>query len=263
MAVPTKLKYFDNTYEFKGGATVVKVIDTNASADSIAKDSEILSKALSKHPFALILDQTLFYPQGGGQPTDTGTITFDIGGQSEAVKFAVQHVFAYQDQVYHQGKFVSNAVALDDASAVQPGCSARMYVDRDTRLRNARCHTGGHVIFSVIRGTDEWSHMNEKKGHHFADGAYVEFQGILPGSETVESFQQKIDDVVNQHMPVRVSTCKTDDGKPLRLIQVGGFLQNPCGGTHVTNTNELGRIAIKKIARRTGQNITKISYQIE
>ncbi|KAI9500896.1 hypothetical protein GGI25_006317 [Coemansia spiralis] len=245
----TKLCYFDNTYQFEGQATLEKLIDT--SNDQEGCSDEVLAKTLSKHPFAVILDQTLFYPQGGGQPTDVGTIRFDAD-----TEFAVRHVFMHKGLVYHQGDF-----AKLGHKAV-PGCVARLFVDKDTRLQNARCHSGGHVIFSIIRDNKEWSHMNEKKGHHFADGAYVEFQGILPELESVESFQQKVDSVVNQHVPVKSFTREVD-GAPLRYIQVGEYLQNACGGTHVRNTGELGRICIKKIARRNGQNITKISYKIE
>ncbi|KAJ1801601.1 hypothetical protein LPJ59_000166 [Coemansia sp. RSA 2399] len=240
MPAPTTLKYFDDTYELEGDATVVNVLSSADVSD------ETLRKALSKHAAAVVLDQTLFYAQGGGQPSDIGTLAF---GETT---FAVRHVFAYQGQVYHQGDFSAPCAAL--------GASAHMCVDRDTRLRNARCHSAGHVIFSVVRHT--WHEMHEKKGHHFDDGAYVEFDGILPADESVDAFQKRIDHVVDQHVPVSVRMDQSDGGL-LRFIQVGDFLENPCGGTHVTNTSEIGRIAIRKIARRAGQNTTKISYRIE
>ncbi|KAJ2558121.1 hypothetical protein EV175_000947 [Coemansia sp. RSA 1933] len=245
----TKLKYFDDTYELEGTATVVQIVEGGAT------DDEALSKALSKYRHAVVLDQTLFYPQGGGQPADTGTITIGPAG----TEFAVRHVFAHKGLVYHQGEFAS------DAQSAAQGAPAQMRVDRDRRLRNARCHTGGHVIFSVVRSMEAWGHMRENKGHHFDDGAYVEFQGILPPEETVDGFQARIDSVVGRNAPVTVTTRNaTDDGgQPVRVVQVGDFLHNPCGGTHVTNTSEIGRIVIKKVARRTGQNATKISYRIE
>ncbi|KAJ2844046.1 hypothetical protein J3B02_005086 [Coemansia erecta] len=65
-------------------------------------------------------------------------------------------------------------------------------------------------------------------------------------------------------MPVSVIAVDgQDEGGQRRFVQVGDFEQNACGGTHVRSTGELGRIVIKKVARRKGQNVTKISYAIE
>ncbi|KAJ1958254.1 hypothetical protein GGI12_004781 [Dipsacomyces acuminosporus] len=235
----TKLTYFEDTYKFNGTAKVLKVIDSASVEDAD------LSKILSKHPFAVIVDETLFYPQGGGQPTDVGQIT-----SSDGATFNVSHVLMFQDKVYHQGAFASDGRFSVDSKV-------ELKVDQETRLRNARCHSGGHVIFSIIKSTG-WD-MMEKKGHHFADGAYVEFNGVMPEAEDKDAFQKRVDDVVKNDVPVSAYTL--DDG--LRYIRVGEFIENPCGGTHVKSTGELGRIVIKKIARRKGQNLTKISYSIE
>ncbi|KAI8323165.1 ThrRS/AlaRS common domain-containing protein [Martensiomyces pterosporus] len=234
----TKLAYFDDTYKFTGAATVVEVAECSSVADPD------LSKAVSKHPFAVVLDETLFYPQGGGQPTDVGQLTSGTGAT-----FSVQHVIMYQGQVYHLGLFTSGSFSAGD--------SVDLHVDQQTRLQNARCHSGGHVIFSIVKGT-QWP-MVEKKGHHFADGAYVEFKGVMPEDEDKEAFQKRVDHVVQADLPVRAYTLQ--DGE-LRYVRVGDFVQNPCGGTHVRSTGEIGRIVIKKIARRKGQDMTKISYSV-
>ncbi|KAJ1881224.1 hypothetical protein H4R99_005129 [Coemansia sp. RSA 1722] len=241
----TVLSYFDDTYKFVDQAKVLQIIDSSSPPDPS------LIPLFSKHSAALVLDHTLFYPQGGGQPTDIGT----IASQSGSI-FNVKHVGNHNGTVYHLGSFADQPFdSADDGMA-------QIRVDEQTRLANARCHSGGHVIFSVIKNSG-WP-MAEKKGHHFADGAYVEFEGLMPESVSKEDFQKTIDDVVSADLPVSVTTVEgQDENSPMRFVQVGDFVKNACGGTHVRSTAELGRIVIKKIARRKGQNVTKVSYAIE
>ncbi|KAJ1805326.1 hypothetical protein LPJ75_005343 [Coemansia sp. RSA 2598] len=246
---PTALSYFEDTYKLVDQAKVLQVIDSSSPPDPA------LAPLFSKHSAALVLDHTLFYPQGGGQPTDIGTIVSSPSG----TVFNVRHVGSHKGTVYHLGSFADQQPFDSSAGTLK----VQMNVDEPTRLANARCHSGGHVIFSVVKSSG-WP-MVEKKGHHFADGAYVEFEGVMPEEVSKEVFQKTIDDVVSADMPVSVYTENDgqDDGNPRRFVQVGGFEKNACGGTHVRSTRELGRVVIKKIARRKGQNVTKISYAIE
>ncbi|KAJ1935974.1 hypothetical protein EC988_008326, partial [Linderina pennispora] len=101
--MPTELLYFDDTYLFAGAATVLDV-----TCSSAATDDPDLAKALSKAQHAVILDQTLFYPQGGGQPTDVGTIS------SNSAVFSVKHVFSYNSVVYHLGEFSEGEFSTGD-----------------------------------------------------------------------------------------------------------------------------------------------------
>ncbi|KAJ1954804.1 hypothetical protein EC988_002237, partial [Linderina pennispora] len=129
-------------------------------------------------------------------------------------------------------------------------------VDEAVRRQNAKCHSGGHTIFSLIKDS-QWP-MVEKKGHHFADGAYVEFTGIMPDEIDKDKFQAMVDKVISDN--VEVTAYTKEDG--LRYVKVGDFVENPCGGTHIKSTGELGKLVIRKIARRKGQNLTKISYTV-
>ncbi|KAJ1949919.1 hypothetical protein FBU59_000928 [Linderina macrospora] len=235
--MPTELLYFDDSYLFTGTAIVTGI----TSSSSTSSDPD-LSRALSKAQSAVILDQTLFYPQGGGQPTDIGTIT------SGNAVFSVKHVFSYNNTVYHLGEFTEGEFATGD--------SVTLSVDEAVRRQNAKCHSGGHTIFSIIKDS-QWP-MVEKKGHHFADGAYVEFTGILPDDVDKDKFQAMVDKVIGEDVEVKAYT--KDDG--LRYVKVGDFVENPCGGTHIKRTGELGTLEIRKIARRKGQNLTKISYKV-
>ncbi|KAJ2498659.1 hypothetical protein GGH96_004160 [Coemansia sp. RSA 1972] len=237
----TELAYFKDTYVVCGTGRVLEVIDTSV----LTNDAVItpLTKALQRHPHAVILDATLFYPQGGGQPTDTGRITGPNG------YFIVAHVFMDDKRVYHQGTLHGT---LNENDTVD------IMVDEDVRMRNARCHSAGHVIFSIVK--QMWGdQMTERKGHHFSDGAYVEFSGLLPDSYDKNALEDMVARVVAEDRRIIVTEELADDGV-LRVVQVDGYVANPCGGTHVRSTAELGHVTIRKIARRAGQNLTKISY---
>ncbi|KAJ2123169.1 hypothetical protein IW147_002862 [Coemansia sp. RSA 720] len=240
----TELAYFKDTYVVCGTGRVLEVLDTSALTNDTAAMTP-LTKALQRHPHAVILDATLFYPQGGGQPTDTGRITGPHG------HFTVAHVFMDDKRVYHQGTLHGT---LSEGDAVD------LAVDEDVRMRNARCHSAGHVIFSIVKQT--WGdQMTERKGHHFSDGAYVEFSGLLPDSHDKNALEDMVARVVAEDRCILVSEeCTNDD--VLRVVQVDGYVANPCGGTHVRSTAELGLVTIRKIARRAGQNLTKISYSV-
>ncbi|KAJ1720961.1 hypothetical protein LPJ53_004460 [Coemansia erecta] len=240
--MPTALAYFADTYQLEGPATVAAVLDA-ASPAAAAASSPALAALFAKHPHALTLDRTLFYPQGGGQPTDTGTITSPAGA------FAVHHVAMHDGTVYHFG-----AGALPS-----PADTVELHVDSLTRLRNARCHSAGHLIFSLVTAQGSAWAMRERKGHHFADGAYVEFDGVMPAEEDVAAFQRRIDQAVAEDLPVHV--YEGEDGR--RYVRVGGYAENPCGGTHVRSTAELAGLTIRKIARRANQGTTKVSYAVE
>ncbi|KAJ2361392.1 hypothetical protein IW150_007253, partial [Coemansia sp. RSA 2607] len=193
------------------------------------------------HTHALTLDRTLFYPQGGGQPTDIGTITSATG------VFTVRHVAMHDGSVFHFG---SGALPA-------PADRVTMHVDEPTRLRNARCHSAGHLVFSLVTAEPGWA-MRERKGHHFADGAYVEFDGVMPPEEDVAAFQRRVDAAVAADLPVHVY----DKPDGLRYVRIAEYAENPCGGTHVRSTAELRGLTVRKIARRAKNATTKLSYAV-
>ena len=85
---------------------------------------------------ALVLDATLFYPQGGGQPADAGTI------RAGAAAFAVADVRMRDGRVLHYGAFVADG----DAAALQPGARVTLEVDAARRRLHARIHSAGHLL---------------------------------------------------------------------------------------------------------------------
>lgn len=267
--------YLTDTYLLKYSATVLSLSELDAECNNA--------------PYKLVLNRTIFHPQGGGQPSDVGKIL--VAG----CRLDVLYVRSTPNGIIeHFGKFsvIDDNLSADDFDSLKSACVnavAELEVDRETRMNSAKSHSGGHLIDAALfrYGKKELSNHQlpwiPKKGYHFSDGANVEFEGKLESSDPlnrdlpVESdficaLNAHLNDLVNESIATDVVTVKRENvcaycenidvkGYPdeIRLVQIGN-IYIPCGGTHVANTSELAGICVSKIKRRKG--IVKISYSV-
>jgi hypothetical protein len=116
--------------------------------------------------WAVVLDQTVFHPQGGGQPADVGTLEGESGAP-----FAVSMV----------KKGPTGVVRHEGASPTPPpfaaGSRVRCAVSEQPRLLNARVHSAGHLIDVAMTNSGMASRLRPTKGYHFTPGSYVEYEG--------------------------------------------------------------------------------------
>jgi Ser-tRNA(Ala) deacylase AlaX len=199
----------------------------------------------------IILDQTIFYPQWGGQPSDTGMIS------SESGTFEVEMVrLDEHGTVYHYG------VCRD--GIFTPGESVTLEIDREKRILNARNHSAGHLIDIAMRNI--WlSHMKLLKWYHFADGPYVEYSGNLhePVEWVILRLQMEIDRLIEWDIKMIITydmNVKSPEGKTPRYAHFEGYDGCGCGGTHVQSSGEIGKVTIRKIKIKDGN--TRVSYSI-
>lgn len=225
----TSLLYFENSYLFE-------------SATKVAEIGEYEGKTF------VILDQTIFYPQGGGQPSDTGTIT------SENCTFEVQKCVFLEEKVYHFGEFKHGKFEI--------GGKVNLKIDESNRRLNARNHSACHFIDLALEklGID-WK---PEKGYHWPAGPYVEYSGDLGGdSELATKIENTINEII-QTNPKISFRLKVDEshqsGKPMRIMSVEGFKDCPCGGTHVQLASDIGKVKIRKV-KKLGDRI-KVSYEV-
>ena len=240
----TKLNYLTDTYQFEDQSTVLDILTQNDSNQSI------------------ILDSTIMYPQGGGQPYDLGVLTQDD------IVFKVSEVRFKDGVVYHIGKFESNSFATN--SVVQ------VHVDSERRLLNARLHTAGHLVDDALFSLNYKLHP--LKGYHYPDGPYVEYEGELKGDLTqiAKEVEVKINEIIKTNYNVHNEIVNSieelkfkcmyipshiPDGKPIRIVYVSDPSKGqPCGGTHVKSLLEVGNVLIPKIKIKSSN--TRVSYQI-
>jgi len=233
----------DDSYKLQDSAIYIDIIQTEGGKT------------------ALILDQTIFYPQGGGQPYDLGTIT------QEGNVFSVEEVRFKDGNVYHIGKFTQGVI--------EKGAQVTLHVDGERRKFNRRNHTAGHLIDVAIKNLG--LSLTPAKGYHFPDGAYVEYIGLMDEAQK-EELKSKIEAEVNRliqlKLPMTAKQVTYDElkdlcdfvpdylahDKPIRVEKIGEYKAHPCGGTHVNNTEEVGGMKIEKIKSKSGN--TRISYSI-
>ncbi len=226
---------------------------------------ECEAKIIAIHPEngrdAVTLDQTVFYPQGGGQPYDTGVI------ESPAAKFIVEEVRFADGVAHHFGKFSEGRFA--------PNETVRCLVDKDRRLFHNRIHSAGHLVdFAVAELNLGWI---PGKGYHFPQGPYVEYGGNLDAADR-EKLKGDIERIARgaiengkevtarfMEKEAMASVCRfvpenIPAGKPGRVVMFGNDFGVPCGGTHVKNLSEIRGLSIRKI-KQEGENI-RIGYDV-
>lgn len=200
----------------------------------------------------IILTETIFYPQWGGQPSDTGTISGAKG------IFSVKNVRINEEwTVYHYGEYAEGVLEIWEV--------VMLTLDEERRRINARNHSAGHLIDIAIKNI--WLvNIFPTKWYHFSDGPYVEYSGNLDRSidEILPILQNEVDSLIAENISVTISydtNAKSPTGKTPRYVQFEGFEWCGCGGTHVKNTGEILAILIRKMKMKDG--FIRVSYSIK
>ncbi|EFR01327.1 alanyl-tRNA synthetase [Nannizzia gypsea CBS 118893] len=228
-----------------------------------------LFKQGSEEDHVVVTEKTIFHPQGGGQPSDIGTITSPSGSSFTVASVRTD---ALQDgQVLHFGRFSSSPFAV--------GETVQQEIDVEKRLFYSRLHTAGHVLGAAVKHLveKEVEGFNELKASHFPDSAACEFQGLIEG-KWKPSIQAKVDEFIAAAMPVEIEWWDEDDfrsrglerlipdptlvppGEKSRVVNIVGAEVYPCGGTHVDTTDLCGQTTVKKISRSKGTS--RVSYTV-
>jgi misacylated tRNA(Ala) deacylase len=199
------------------------------------------------------LDRTLFYPTGGGQPGDTGVLRL-ADGATIAIIDTVKGAAA--DEIIH--------VPAPGAALPEQGTEVTAEIDWQRRHRLMRMHTCLHLLCAVVPGAVTGGSVGDGRGRLDFDvpGASLDKDAIAAGlnkliAEGHAVAPRWIDDAELEARPELVRTMSvkppTGAGK-VRLLEINGVDLQPCGGTHVRNTAEIGPIEITKIENKGRQN---------
>ncbi len=182
----------------------------------------------------IVLDRTIFYPQGGGQPCDVGTIE---GAEIKAVR-------SVEDEIRHY---------LAQDSSFLPDQTVELAIDGQRRLVNSEYHSAGHLLSHIVE--KHYPHLKGIKGHHYLDGAYVEF--AMEGQNPVDLIliNEEIVKAIESEYEIR-SWIESNR----RYVQIGPFAPYACGGTHVRSLKELAKAIATK--QKQNQGNLRISYEL-
>lgn len=197
----------------------------------------------------VVLDQSVFYPLGGGQPGDTGSLHAD------------GRVIAVTDT--RRDRASGEVIHCCDASGFREGDAVTAVIDWERRHRHMRVHTCLHLLSAVI--------VAPVTGGQVGDG-YGRLDFDLPETPDAGDVERELNALIardsavqfrwitDEELDARPELVKTMSVQPprglgrVRLVDVEGVDLQPCGGTHVARTAEIGAVRIAKIDKKGRQN---------
>ena len=193
------------------------------------------------------LDRTVFYPLGGGQAGDTGKLG--------AWRVVDTRKGATGDSVLH---------LLEPGAKLAPGESVQIQIDWERRHRLMRLHTALHLLGAVVKAPVTGGRIGDDKAHLDFD---IEMEKLV--KEAIEaqlhelissSVETKPTWITDAELDARPELVKTMSVAPprgegrVRLLEIPGVDLQACGGTHVKNTAEIGRLAVARIRSEGKRN---------
>lgn len=210
-------------------------------------------------PDGILLDRTVFYPLGGGQAGDAGTLTLADGtriaiADTRKAKFEG----ASPDDVLH----VPAPGQEEQVARLEAGAGAVAEIDWTRRYRHMRLHTAAHLLCAVLPYpvdgcsiTADYTRIDlvtsEPIERDFVEARLAQLVG---GAHRVTT-----EWITDEEMAERPELVRTMSVKPpvgfgrVRLLRIDDVDLQPCGGTHVRNTSEIGALRVAKIEKKTAR----------
>ncbi|HII72741.1 TPA: alanyl-tRNA editing protein [Candidatus Woesearchaeota archaeon] len=227
-------------------------------SDSYAKQFE--AKVVKVDGRSVVLDKTLFYPQGGGQPSDTGVLV------CQGKEYTVVHVSKKDGEVVHEV----------DKEGMQAGETVTGMLDWAKRHRYMRGHTACHLLSYVVN--KETGALIT--GNQIAeDKCRVDFDLDNFDREQIKAFEEKTNELIRSGAQVTTKLMPRDEAfkipsvlklknvlppsvDEIRIVDVEGLDVQACGGTHVKDLSEIGRIEVTK-AENKGKSNRRVYFVLK
>ena len=233
----TKLLYLDDSYQVTMDAEIVEVDEPSPGR------------------YRVVLDQTVFYPIGGGQATDQGKLIGD-GWEGQ-----VQEVVIKDGEVRH---FVTSSTPF------QVGMKVRGEINWDRRYKLMKIHSGGHIVdFAIYLLGYSPSTLMPYKGDHGKD-AFIVYKGIVD-KDIRKEVEDKANELILKNLKITWSFAPLEElqkeaiylqpglptNKPLRKITLEGVGTVADGGTQVKETGEVGKIEVTSVTSENEETVVK------
>ena len=198
------------------------------------------------------LDRTVFYALGGGQPGDTGRLTID------------GHDYTVVDTRYADDRQRIVHHVEGDLSAVRPGAAVDMEIDWVRRHRLMRMHTSMHLVCSLISAQATGGAVGETESRLDFDlqGEVVDKEKLTAelNSLVAKAIPVSVGSITDEELDRNPSLVRTMSVQPprgagtIRTITIEDTDYQPCGGTHVRNTAEIGELVVTGLKNKGKQN---------
>lgn len=225
--------------------------------DSYRKElsTNIVSLEKRGDHWEIVLEATIFYPEGGGQPSDRGVIT----GKNGSAR--VKHVRLVGEQVVHEA-------SIEGTLAIRDPVSCR--IDWPLRYHHMRVHSAGHIVHEAVKLLHP--SLTPTKGEH-GHVPFIEYEGSLTIDQSFV-IEKEANTIVQNNVPLKTEFVTLEElmrrsswvpahlpkNKPLRILSVGSFDPIPDGGTQVAKSGEVGPITVTHIENT--ETRVRVYYEI-
>lgn len=207
----------------------------------------------------VVLDRSAFYPEGGGQPSDTGIIEWQ-GRKTDVVKVTKKGIIKH----------------IISGEKPAEGEEVHGVINWDMRYAHMKMHTAQHIISGVVY--DMYRARTVGNQIH-AEYSRVDFHPVNFSADDLRKIEKRCNDIIRKRAPVRIyeesrssleqrvneERCNLDllprSITTLRIVEIEGFDVCPCAGTHVRNTGEIPPITILKKEGK-GKERERIVYKL-
>ncbi|NLJ96873.1 MAG: alanine--tRNA ligase [Clostridiales bacterium] len=225
-------------------------LNHSSSISAITTEKELANELVAGDKGTIIVSETPFYATSGGQEADKGVIV------SDEAEFVVEDTIKLQgDKIGHIGRMTKGILKVDDTVTLK--------VNPDLRASTAKNHSATHLLQKALRMV-LGNHVEQAGSYVTNDRLRFDFTHF---SAMTNDEISKVEAIVNEHIskqhPVKTQIMSIDDAKKegamalfgekysdkVRVVSMGDFSMELCGGTHVSNT---GDITVFKILSDTG-----------
>ncbi len=241
-ATETDLLFYKDVYQKEFDAKILDVVEKDGTCN-------------------LIFDKTVFYPEGGGQPSDIGIISI------EGKVYEIEYASKINNVILHQvalGEDEDASQAVDELKKFI-GTDIHGAINWNRRITLARHHTGTHLVIAAARkvlGAHIWQ-AGAQKGIARSRIDLSHYKRIT--QEEINKIEKLANELVMQNIPLDIQWMTRDDaekeygftlyqggvvpGADIRVVKIPGIDVQACAGTHLSRTGEVGPIKINKTER--------------
>lgn len=222
-------------------------------------DAKVLDVKDGKY---VILDKTVFYPNGGGQPHDTGNFV----RKSDGKEFKVIFTGKFSGEISHEVSELGLEVG-DEILAI---------IDWERRYTLMRYHTAAHIISGMfskeLLAKITGNQLNEDKGRIDFDlenldreviaEMILKCNSLIAEDRKVSAYEMAREEVEKSPEMVKLATGLPKGIDVLRIVDIDGFDRQPDGGTHVASLKEVGTIVLTKLENK-GKSNRRLYFTLE
>ena len=222
-------------------------LENSGIIKAIVKDNELVDSAVAGDKVIVVLDKTTFYPEGGGQAGDAGLL---VNKNEDIVVEVIDTKKGANNTIKHIG--------IEKSGMINTGEKLSTIVDKEIRMASARNHSATHLLHKALKEV-LGEHVNQAGSLVTSERLRFDvthFEAIT--KEELKVIEEKVNDVILESLNITCENMSINDAKnkgamalfgekygdEVRVVSMGDYSIELCGGTHLTNTSQIGMFKI-------------------